>query len=98
MSSINYQDAFNTNAANSQGSIDRARGGKISISLTIPSKTYTDSDGDSHTTDEMKVSFEIDLELMPLVNVAGYGTNLVQTGPEEIKYPNGNVKYEKTFA
>ena len=98
MSNRVYHDAHNTPASNSQVSIDRARGGKISITLKIPSKTYPVRGGPGRvTTEAMQVSFEIDLEEMPLVNVASYKTDRVQTGPNQMPYPNGVTKYNQTF-
>lgn len=84
----------------SQASIDRARGGQIKITLKIPSKTYAvqGGKGGQVTTDAMSVSFEIDLEEMPLVNVATYKTDRTQTGPATIPYPNGTKTYSESFA
>jgi hypothetical protein len=94
-----YQNAFNAPASNSQVSIDRARGGQIQITLTIPSKNYKVRGGlGSVTTDEMQITFEIDLEEMPLVNVASYKTDRTQTGPKKMDYPNGNISFGGKFS
>jgi len=88
------------------GSYDRARGGKIQIRLVIPSKTYSldTRDGGTVTTDEMVAEFEIDLEELPLVNVAGYKIEEEQYAPDRMSYPygkdqddGGDNKYGTTF-
>lgn len=85
---------------NSQGSMDRARGRIITITLNIPSKTYPVQGGRGGTvkTDAMSMPINIDLEEMPLVNVAGYKTDRTQTGPNEMPYPNGTKTYSENFA
>lgn len=99
MSNRTYHDAHNAPASNSQVSIDRARGGQIQITLNIPSKTYPVRGGRGRvTTAAMSVTFAIDLEEMPLVNVASYKTDRTQTGPDEMPYPNGVTKYNENFS
>lgn len=95
------QNAFVGNAANSQGAYDRARGGKIEIKLTIPSQKYNVSGGiGSVVTREMKVTVEIDVELLPLVNVAGYSIEEQQVGPPILEYPEDAVviRLDESFA
>jgi hypothetical protein len=97
---VNYQNSQNARNSDSDASIDRARGGIIQITLTIPSKTYPvqGGNGGQVKTDEMDVTFDIDLEQMPLVNVASYKVEEEQIGPDVIKYPNGNITYSETFS
>jgi hypothetical protein len=98
---IDYQNAFNVNSANSEGSYDRARGGKIEIKLKIPSKTYTAQGacGGQVTTSEMNVTILIDVEKLPLVNVAGYSIEEEQYAPPTLEYPDDAIviKEDKTF-
>lgn len=79
--------------------MDRARGGIITITLNIPSKTYPVRGGKGGTvkTDAMSMTLDIDLEQMPLVNVAGYKTDRTQTGPDEMPYPSGVITYNENF-
>lgn len=95
---VNYQNAFNVSAASSEGSYDRARGGLIEIKLTIPSQTYNLSGpcGGKVKSPEMKITIEIDVEKLPLVNVAGYSIEEEQYAPEVMEHP-GPLKYEQTF-
>ncbi len=96
---VNYQNSQNARNSDSDASIDRARGGIIQITLTIPSKRYRVSGGlGSVTTAKMSVTIDIDLEQMPLVNVASYEVEEEQIAPEEIPYPNGNITYNETFS
>ncbi len=92
------QNAFNVNAASSEGSYDRARGGLIEIKLTIPSQTYNLSGpcGGKVKSPEMKITIEIDVEKLPLVNVAGYSIEEEQIGPDSMDHP-GPLKHEETF-
>ena len=97
-----YQDSFNINAANSEGSYDRARGGKIEIKLKIPSKTYTAQGacGGKVTTAEMNVTLLIDVEKLPLVNTAGYKIGEEQIGPKVLEYPDDAIviKLDQAFS
>ena len=96
---MTYQNAFNAGASNSEGAYDRARGGEIELKLTIPSKTLTANgacDG-TITTKEMKVTIIIDVEKLPVVNVAGYLIEEEQTGPDSMDHP-GPLKVEHTFS
>jgi hypothetical protein len=87
---VGYQNANTTSGFNSQPSIDRARGGIIRIRLVLPSLTRrTNSRRDSFTIPQRVCEFEIDLEQMPLVNVATYAVEEVQIAPEQMPYPNG---------
>lgn len=88
-----YQDAFNVPASNSQPSIDRARGGIIKIKLTIPEivRRVEGGRGGQVTIPARVCEFEIDLEQMPLVDVAAYKVEERQIGPANIPYPNGNT-------
>lgn len=100
MSNRVYHDAHNTPASNSQVSIDRARGGQIQITLTIPKKTHKlklSVGSGVVEIPEVSVTFAIDLEQMPLVNVASYKTDRTQTGPATIPYPNGVITYSESF-
>ena len=99
MSEINYFDAVTASAFSDQPTMDRARGGKMKVTLQIPSKTYQvqGGKGGQITTDKMSVTFELDLEQMPLVNVAGYRTDRAQIEPDSMPYPNGVTVYDKTF-
>lgn len=95
-----YQNGFNAGASNSQVSMDRARGGIITITLTIPEKTHrvkTPVGAGAVTIPAVSVTIDIDLEQMPLVNVAGYKTDRTQTGPDEMPYPNGVITYNENF-
>lgn len=98
---VSYQNAFNAGAASSEGSYDRARGGKIEIKLKIPSKTYTAQGacGGKVTTAEMNVTILIDVEKLPLVNVAGYSIEEEQYAPKVLEYPTDAIviKEDKTF-
>lgn len=79
-------------------SIDRCRGGKIQIDLTIPKKTYRlqGSCGGIFSTSEMYVRIIIDVEKLPVVNTAGYSVEEEQIGDDELVYDE-NYKLEKTF-
>lgn len=83
-----YQNAFTATASHNQASIDRARGGIIKIKLTLPSMNIIGGPG---RTPARVCEFQIDLEQMPLVNVASYEVQEEQITPEEIPYPNGNT-------
>lgn len=72
-------------------SYDRARGGQLKVKLTIPEITrpVEGGKGGQVTIPKRVVEFEIDLERMPLVNVAGYTVERNQIAPDVIAYPNG---------
>jgi hypothetical protein len=88
---MNYQNGQNTRTPDSTPALDRARGGIIVIKLTIPSKTYPvqGGKGGQVKTDEMTVTVKIDLEELPLVNVASYKVEEEQIGPDVMPYPYG---------
>lgn len=72
-----------------QPSIDRARGGKIELKLTIPSKTYSLKGpcGGKATLSKMEVTIVIDIEELPLVNTSGYSTGgWTQNADDELPY------------
>lgn len=96
---MSYQDAFNARVGSTEGSYDRARGGLIEIKLTIPSKTLSANGacGGTINTKEMKVTVVIDVESLPVINVAGYSIEEEQYGPEVLEHP-GPVKVEHTFS
>lgn len=95
---VTYQNAFNASSSSSEGAYDRARGGKIEIKLTIPSQTYDLSGpcGGSVKSPEMKLTMVIDVEELPLVNVAGYSIEEEQIGPDTMDHPDA-IKLEGTF-
>ena len=94
-SRLQYANSYNAQAVTPQPSIDRARGGKIKVKLTFP---RTKVEGGSGFVPRRVCEFEIDLEEMPLVNVAGYRTDRVQVAPDEMPYPNGATSpFEGTF-
>jgi hypothetical protein len=96
---VNYQNSQNARNSDSDASIDRARGGIIQITLTIPSKIYPVRGGRGIVrTAKMSVTIDIDLEQMPLVNVASYKIEEEQIAPDVIPYPNGNIRYRETFS
>jgi hypothetical protein len=69
---------------------DRARGGQLKVTLTIPAMRLPVKGNFGYVNvPERKVTFELDLERMPLVNVAGYAVDRVQVKPTTISYPNG---------
>lgn len=85
-----YQNAFTAAASHNQASIDRARGGIIKIKITIPELTVrTNSKKDSVTLPERICEFDIDLELLPLVNTSGYAVDREQNSPDRMAYPYG---------
>lgn len=87
---INYQHGANAKSISAQPSIDRARGGIIKIELTIPQERVNVTGGPGAVTIPKKVcTFEIDLEQLPLVNVAGYQIDQEQISPERMSYPYG---------
>lgn len=87
---INYSNAANAQPMSRQPSIDRARGGIIKIELTIPAETIGVTGGPGRVRIPKKVAkFEIDLEMMPLINVSNYSVEMQQDGPDEMPYPNG---------
>jgi hypothetical protein len=90
---VNYQNSQNARNSDSDASIDRARGGIIKIRLVWPeySGNTTGRDREPFKIPERVCEFEIDLEQLPLVNVASYKVEEEQIGPEEIPYPNGVV-------
>lgn len=90
------QTGFNLHAAAAQPSMDRARGGVLAITLTIPPETikvspYNFPDGKPATgqvtTRQMIGLIEIDWEQLPLVDVAGYRVEEEQVGPAVLPYP-----------
>lgn len=98
---ITYQNAFNATSSSSQGSYDRARGGKIEIKLTIPSQSY-DLQGPCRgnvKSPELKITFEIDIEKLPLVNVSSYTVEAEQIADATLDYPGDAIviKEDKTF-
>lgn len=101
---VMYHNAFDVDAASSEGSYDRARGGQIEIKLTIPSETLTANGacGGTITTKEMKVTILLDIEKLPLVNVAGYYIEEEQTGPGTLGpgYPDDPIviKIDEKFS
>jgi hypothetical protein len=98
---VNYQNSQNARNSDSDASIDRARGGIIQITLTIPSKTYPvrGGKGGQVTTDKMVVTLAIDLEELPLVNTAGYKVEEEQIEPDVMPYPYGaHGTYAETFS
>lgn len=88
---INYTNAANAQPMSRQPNIDRARGGIIQIELTIPEITrpVEGGRGGRVTIPKRVANFEIDLEMLPLINVSGYSVGMEQTGPDEMPYPNG---------
>lgn len=82
------QTGTNLFSSASQPSIDRARGGKILIKLTIPSQQYKADGacGGVVTTDEMTVEVTIDVEKLPLVDTATYRIEEQQDSPSEMPY------------
>ena len=93
-------NAFDLNASNSQPSIDRCRGGILSITLVIPSQVLNvinprDPQGKPApgfvVTKPMTTTLAIDFESLPLTNVAGYNVPEVQVAPPVIPYPTGAV-------
>ena len=98
---VNYQNSQNARNSDSDASIDRARGGIVQVTLNIPAKTYKlklSIGSGTVTIPKMSCTFEIDLEQMPLVNVAGYEIEEEQIGPDTIAYPNGNITYNEDFS
>jgi hypothetical protein len=83
--------------------IDRARGGTVSVTLIIPAKRIQVQGGKGGFVDIPKeeVTFTIDMEQLPLVNVARYNTTMTQIAPEVIPYPdakaNGAAPLTHTF-
>lgn len=87
---INYQNAGNAQSISRQPAMDRARGGKIHIKITLPEQRIPVTGGPGAVRIPKQIcEFYIDLEELPLVNVAGYATDHVQTGPAKMSYPEG---------
>lgn len=78
---------------------DRARGGQLKVKLTIPQRRLPVQGGPGAVTiPKQVVEFVIDLERMPLVNVANYAVDRVQVAPPLISYPNGtDATVDATF-
>jgi hypothetical protein len=90
-----YQNGYNAQTGSPQPSMDRARGGTVSITLVIPPQTLAvvgvTTKGDAvagvATLRQMQTTFTIDMEQLPLVNVAGYRVDEQQIGPPVLPYP-----------
>ena len=90
---INYQNSVSAQNVTPQPNIDRARGGLIHIEITIPEETIRVSGGIGRVRIPKKVcSFTIDLEQLPLVDVASYRIEQRQISPERMSYPYGGDK------
>lgn len=96
---INYQNASDAQGITAQPSIDRARGGIMKIRLVLPPLRLPVIRGRGYVQIPRRVcEFEIDLEHMPLVDVAGYRIEERQVAPDVMPYPNGVTNpYEGTF-
>ena len=86
---MTYQNGYNASSISPEGAYDRARGGIIKITLSIPSRVLTANGacGGTITTKAMKATIEIDVEKLPLVNVAGYAIEEEQVGPDTLDSP-----------
>lgn len=92
MSNRTYHDAHNAPASNSQVSIDRARGGTIHLRITIPEERLPVRGGiGSVVIPKKELNLLVDLEELPLVNVASYKIDRNQTGPAKMSYPYGGA-------
>ena len=93
-----YQNAVTATSASTEGEYDRARGGLIEVKLTIPSQSYDLQGpcGGKVSSPEMRITFTIDVESLPLVNVAGYTIEEEQIAPEVLEHP-GPIKVEASF-
>jgi hypothetical protein len=69
--------------------IDRARGGTVTITLVIPPKQIGVQGGGGGVVNipQQSVTFTIDMEQLPLVNVANYSAPYTQIGPPALPYP-----------
>ena len=97
------QDAFNIRAGNSEGAIDRCRGGILTVIVEIPEKTYNVEGARNPSNGapvpgtmkfpKMSTTLDIDWELLPLVNTAGYSIGEEQVGPDELPYPPEKLEF-----
>jgi hypothetical protein len=98
-----YSTGRDTRVERDAPHIDRARGGTVSVTLIIPAKRIQVQGGKGGFVDIPKeeVTFTIDMEQLPLVNVARYQTTMTQIAPEVIPYPdakaNGAAPLTHTF-
>jgi hypothetical protein len=97
------QTAVSAPALSSQGTYDRARGGVLEITFTIPPEiimveNYKFPNGNPATgqvtTNRLEATIEIDWELLPLVDVAGYTIEEEQIGPAVLPYPPDKINVD----
>jgi hypothetical protein len=90
---VNYQNSQNARNSDSDAAIDRARGGTIHIRITIPEERIRVTGGiGAVVIPKKEVNVLIDLEQMPLVNVASYKIEQEQIAPAKMSYPYGGDK------
>jgi len=83
-----YQNGYNARTGSPQPSMDRARGGTVTVTLIIPPQILPVRGGSGVVeTKQLEVEFTIDMEQLPLVNVAGYRVDEQQIGPPVMPYP-----------
>ena len=90
---VNYQDSQNARNSDSDASIDRARGGTIHIKITIPEERLPVKGGiGTVVIPKKECNVLINLEDLPLVNVASYKIEEEQISPAKMSYPYGGDK------